>query len=188
MQNLYAALAKAQSEFQIANMSKSNPHRKSKFASIEDLIAASRPALQKHGLAVCQYPFTTEGITYLMTIVLHESGESCKSQLQMFTGDIKDYQEFGKAMTYATRYVYKNMLRIMTLDEDDDGESLCAPTPAKDWSEYPIKEWHLKDLKAVFDGYEDPAKLIALVLKKYGIPSLDKLKQKQFDEIMKEYK
>src|SRR5208282_5935403 len=51
---LVEALAAAQSEFLPIVKTKENPYFKSKYADLEDIISATRPALAKNGLVVFQ--------------------------------------------------------------------------------------------------------------------------------------
>ncbi len=49
---LYAALAKAQADMPAVEKDGFNPHFKSKFTSLDHLIAKTRPVLNRNGLAI----------------------------------------------------------------------------------------------------------------------------------------
>lgn len=127
-ETLASALCKAQSEFTPAVQSGYNPHFKSSFSTMTDLIRATRPALKKYGLAVSQYPFVnTEGLHVLVTRIAF-GDDFLRSDTPIVLKDQSDMQAFGKASSYLTRYVYKMMLGIETFDEDDDGNASAGIT------------------------------------------------------------
>ena len=119
---LATALAKAQGEFSIASKDKNNPFFKSKYADFESIVAASRPALSKNGLSVVQnvYRFD-DGNHYLVTLLLHASGQWIKSKAQH--NPIKsDIQSLSSYNTYLKRMCYTSLVGVVT-GEDDDGEA-----------------------------------------------------------------
>jgi len=124
---LFAALAKAQGEFgEVIKTAKGRKgHQEYFYANLATLIAASRPALTRHGLAVIQ-PFSgglSQGVGRIETRLLHGSGASMWSVLS-FTpqGDIKD---LGSQVTYLRRYAYNALLG---LDGDQDADEMAGPT------------------------------------------------------------
>ena len=78
---LYAALCKAQSEMPTVTEDSINPHFKSKYASLKDMVKASRPSLTKNGLCVIQKIVDEEGASYLLSILGHTSGEWTSSKM-----------------------------------------------------------------------------------------------------------
>lgn len=98
-----------------------NPHFKSKFASLDNIIAGIRNALAIAGLSFAQFP-DGDGLT---TILMHTSGEWLKA-----TANLKlvkqDPQGQGSAYTYARRYALSAVLGLAT-DEDDDGNEASKP-------------------------------------------------------------
>ncbi len=125
--NLNEALCAAQAQMGAAIEGGYNPHFKSSFATLTDLINASRPALTANGLAVTQYPESDGEHTYLVTVLLHSSGDSVRSRVKMVLDKPSDVQSFGKTMTYLKRYVYAAMVGITISDaDDDDGNSISV--------------------------------------------------------------
>ncbi len=75
-EELVTALAKAQAEFPAIAKAHINPHYKSKYADLGDVMAAVRPVLAKHGIFTSQPIRTMEGTTYLSTVLYgHRSEE-----------------------------------------------------------------------------------------------------------------
>jgi hypothetical protein len=54
VQKLYEALATAQSEFTQVSYDRTNPHFKSRYATLAAIEMATRPALNENGLAIVQ--------------------------------------------------------------------------------------------------------------------------------------
>lgn len=112
------ALIKAQSQFKIAKFDKTNPHFKSKYASLNAVLAAVEDGLQANGLAICNLIYDGK----ILTTLFHESGEWLGCEVAIPTGISP--QEVGKAITYFRRYSVCCLLSISTgEDEDDDGNS-----------------------------------------------------------------
>ena len=125
---LAAALVAAQAELRAVGMDAVNPHFKSKYASLDNIIETIRPTLAKHGLAVVQGTTTPEsdasntvrGFT-VETMLVHASGEWLTSAIVMPLGKA-DPQGAGAALTYGRRYGLSALLSLAT-DEDDDGNA-----------------------------------------------------------------
>ena len=116
---LAGALAKAQGEMGSVAKSKTNPFYKSSYADISDCLAASLPALSKHGLAISQgNRFCNETGYYITTMLLHESGEWLKSEIRIPLTNKKHAQEIGSACTYGRRYGLTAMVGLAQLDDD----------------------------------------------------------------------
>jgi len=182
---LYKALSQAQAEMSKAQKSGVNSHRKSKYAKMVDLQEVSTPVLGKFGLSVIQYPKSTPDGTFIVTILAHESGEDVISEFKIHPQDPSDMQEMGKIITYMTRYAYKNMVGVAIDEEDDDGESTAKDVKDNTkYDKYPVKEWHIKELKKAFDEYENPAELEKDWLAHYNVKSISELKLFQQKEIL----
>ena len=75
LNELAAALAKAQGEIEPAPRDADNPFFKSKYASLPAIREATREAFAKNGLSVVQMPSVEGGHLLLRTILLHSSGQ-----------------------------------------------------------------------------------------------------------------
>jgi len=117
-----AAIVKAQGELNAVSKDGNNPHFRSRYATLQNIVESTRDVLRKHGLAVIQTFGETDG-TYinLVTTLLHESGEAFSGTLTMRPSKA-DPQGLGSATTYARRYALSAILGIVT-DEDDDGNA-----------------------------------------------------------------
>jgi hypothetical protein len=118
---LAAALAKAQGAMKPAQFNKINPHFKSRFADLNSCMDACKQPLADNGLCVMQLPEQVEGKDILVTMLAHSSGQWITSEYPLLAARM-DSQGFGSAMTYAKRYSLCALLGIVA-DEDDDGEA-----------------------------------------------------------------
>ncbi len=120
---LAAALSKAQGEMQAAIKDKINPFFKSSYADLGSVWDAARPVLSKYGLCVMQTTeMTADGARIVMvTTLAHVSGQWAKSYLPLNPAK-NDSQGIGAALTYLRRYSLSAIVGVVC-DEDDDGET-----------------------------------------------------------------
>jgi hypothetical protein len=124
MKELYAALAAAQGEFAAIPRNKTVQVRMKSggaytfaYAPLETILAAVRPSLAKHGLAVTQ----TIRDSVVETVIGHASGESVVLAPVAFAPVDASPQALGSALTYARRYSITLALCIASDDDDDGG-------------------------------------------------------------------
>lgn len=127
--NLGAALAAAQGEIENALKTSTNPHFRSKYADLAEIINTSRPVLSKHGLSVVQVPGFADGVVTLDSMLLHKSGEWIMATSGAPIGKA-DAQGVGSATTYLRRYSLAAICGIA--QEDDDGNAATASTKQED--------------------------------------------------------
>ena len=120
---LAAALSKAQGEMQAAIKDKLNPFFKSSYADLGSVWDAARPVLSKYGLSVIQTTQTNDdwSKTVLVTTLAHTSGQWIKSFLPLNPAK-NDSQGIGAAITYLRRYSLSAIVGVVC-DDDDDGET-----------------------------------------------------------------
>lgn len=118
--NIAAALVKFNSEVSKIGKDSNNPHFKSQYASLDNIIDEVRPILTKHGLSVMQFPGGDGERFTMTTMLLHESGEWIESQPIVMRPVKNDPQGIGSCATYARRYSLSAFLSLNT-GEDDDG-------------------------------------------------------------------
>ena len=116
---IVAALLAAGLEFTPLVTDAENTFKGYRYASLAALISATRPALASHGLVLVHRLETADGVTSLVTSLLHTSGEHLESVVPLpgWTGP----QEFGSLLTYLRRYSDAGLLNIAS-EHDDDGE------------------------------------------------------------------
>ena len=123
IQNLAAALSKAQAEFPVIKFDSVNPFLKNGYASLGAVIAGGRPVLAKFGLAVTQLTFGEDGVVGVETMLTHSSGEWISDRVSMQVGEERgksSAQVAGSIVTYLRRYSLASILGVYA-DEDGDG-------------------------------------------------------------------
>ncbi|MDQ2823597.1 MAG: ERF family protein [Pseudomonadota bacterium] len=124
------AFVKAQAEISGASKDKANPAFKSKYADLQSVTDAIRPAAAAHGLAYFQDATMTEDSKLLLiTRVIHESGEWVEYEMRMPIAKL-DPQGFGSAMTYARRYSLSAAFGVAPEDDDGNAASGVQAKPA----------------------------------------------------------
>lgn len=118
IKDLAAALAKAQAEIKPALKNTENPFYKSKYADLASVQAACMPHLTNNGLSVVQSVTLIGDATFLITTLLHSSGQWMKS-LAPVKPVKNDPQGLGSALTYLRRYSLAAIAGVAV--EDDDG-------------------------------------------------------------------
>jgi hypothetical protein len=127
IKELANAMLKVQAEITPTIKDASNPFAKSRYATLNSVINASRDALLKHGVWVVQYPVPVEpGHLELITRLIHASSGQWQSSLMVMPLAKPDPQGYGSALTYARRYSLASMVGLIT--EDDDAETACGRT------------------------------------------------------------
>ncbi len=139
---LAAALAKAQSEIGAARKSSENPFFHSKYADLAEVWETVRGPLSKNGLSVVQFPSVrpeksdaaappvgpSEMRVVVTTMLLHSSGQFMADELALRCAK-DDPQSVGSAITYARRYALAAAVGVA--QEDDDGNSATIPVSAQ---------------------------------------------------------
>ncbi len=128
---IIAALSKAQGQFPGAKKDAVNPHLKNRYATLDSLIEAIRLPLATNGLSFIQPLQTLENDKMILeTWLLHESGQYFVSSVRVepMTGNrgVNDMQALGSTLTYLRRYTLGAMLGISS-EQDDDGNAGKKP-------------------------------------------------------------
>lgn len=124
---LAAALSKAQAHIGGAKKDSKNPFFKSDYADLESVWMACRKELTENELAVVQ---TNEpnpsGVTVVTTLV-HSSGQWIRGRLNL-NPTKADPQGIGSAITYGRRYALAAIAGVYQTDDDANQASTPQPT------------------------------------------------------------
>lgn len=117
---LATALSKAQAGMENAKKDASNPFFKSKYADLASVWDSVRAPLTSNGLAVIQTVDCDDAGMYLVTKLIHLSGQWVDSRVRI--KPVKDDpQGLGSAITYMRRYALQAMVGVAP--EEDDGNA-----------------------------------------------------------------
>jgi ERF superfamily len=123
-----AAFAAAQGEFEPVVHNRINPFFKSHYTDLDGILKAVKPALSDHKLVIYNFTKLSDGYTILHTRLVHESGQWIETRARIIPAK-DDIQGLGSAMSYHKRYNILNLLGISTKEDldDDDGEVDMIP-------------------------------------------------------------
>jgi hypothetical protein len=106
-----------------------NPHFRSKYATLASCFEASKPAFE-NGLSVTQDLEVADGRVQVTTILMHSSGEWLESTVSL-KPRADTPQDIGACATYGRRYGLSAILGLSS-DDDDDGNSQSVPAKKAD--------------------------------------------------------
>ena len=117
-----AAMAKAQAMIQNPKKENENPHFKSKYADLASGLNAIRPALSANGIALFQATGLYEGTSVILrTRLVHSSGQWIGSTYPVSA--LAQHQAMASALTYAKRQSLFALVGVAGEDDDDDGDA-----------------------------------------------------------------
>jgi len=173
---LAEALAKAQSTMVEAKEDSKNPFFKSNYADLTSIWRACKESLTTQGLSISQVTGFVDGQVFLVTTLLHSSGEWMKGFYPLYLGK-QDPQAVGSAITYARRYALAAIVGVCKEGEDDDAEKAQDRKAPKEL----ITDEQLKSLiKAV--GSDTEAKDI--ILKRFAAKAFNEIPKENFATMM----
>ncbi len=163
---LFAALAKAQAEVENATKGSTNPHFKSKYADLAEVLNTVRPTFSKHGLSILQSTGFEGSLVSVETVIAHATGGFVSSVASCVPAK-SDAQGIGAATTYLRRYGLAAMTGVA--QEDDDGQAASharepEPVSARKSSAQAKRDGDWEALEAEVEACETLDQLEALVI------------------------
>lgn len=145
--NIYAALCKMQAA--LTTVEKGRQAYNFKYADLATIWEMIRRPLTDNGLSVTQLVNTENDKTYLITRLMHISGDAIESKALMEYAP-KKVTEFGALITYYRRYMLSAMLGIVSDEDIDDGkEDNTEKKPSI------ISAEQLAHIESLINGYDD---------------------------------
>jgi len=175
---LSKALSIAQGKIENASKNAANPHFKSKYADLAEVLNTIRPVFSECGLSYIQFPSYCDGIAHVDTLLMHESGEWI-SNTSSAPVTKQDAQGVGSTTTYLRRYSLAAMAGIA--QEDDDANSAVGGK-GKPQEIKLIGDVEFKELNALLDETEADKEKFC---KAYGIASVNLLPLNKYAEATK---
>lgn len=128
IKSILPAMIKVQNEMPQLSKDKSNPHAKSKYVTLDNILGELNPLLNKNEIFLTQIPVeeVTEGNQRIgvETLFWHKSGEYIKYPAVLYSfekgGRMNLTQSVGSIVSYARRYALTSILALSTA-EDSDG-------------------------------------------------------------------
>lgn len=171
---LGAALSKAQGILEAAKKDSNNPFFKSKYADLASVWESCRAALSSNGLSIVKSPEESDSGIAVVTMMLHSSGQWIRSRYTMPVSKV-DAQAVGSAITYARRYSLAAFVGVAPDDDDGNGAGSGEKQSAKKDSNFPNYpdenfEGNKKGWEAsIKSGKHTPDSIINMVSTKYTL-------------------
>lgn len=100
-----------------------NPHFRSRYFALSDLLDIVKPTFASYGLAVLQVPSTEDGRISISAQVIHHSGHIFHLGSVGIKSEGLTLQALGSAMSYLKRYQLATLCGVAADLEEDDGNS-----------------------------------------------------------------
>lgn len=179
---LFAALARAQKDIQNPRKDSKNPHFRSEYASLPEVIEKIREVFPTHGLCMIQSTAFDGSVVSVTTVISHDKGGYIASTASAGTGAKVDAQTVGSATTYLRRYGAAAMAFIAQADDDGNAatEAAKGATPARG-AKMPYPDESIESnretwIKMIKSGKATPRSLIGMILSRYEL-SPEQIKQ-----------
>lgn len=142
--NVYIALSAAQAEMGPVVKGAVNPHFRSKYADLSDVMQVALPALNKNGIAAWHSTVIADGTTIMRTTLSHgESDTHINCDVPLIVAK-NDMQGMKSATTYAKRIGIESLTGIAP--EDDDGNAAAKAPPKQERAPAPMTEFELQTI------------------------------------------
>jgi hypothetical protein len=148
-----AAFAEMQTE--LPEVTEKGRAHNSKYATFEDINAAVKPVLSKHGFGISFRVNQDDGKIKVTGVLVHKDGHSEQTDMVLpaDTGGSKNaVQAIGSSVSYAKRYVLCALLNISTRGEDDDAAK--ADKGVTEFQKDAMKDVLMKCTQATRDWFE----------------------------------
>ena len=171
--NIYIALSAAQTEMGPVVKGAVNPHFRSKYADLADVMQVALPALNKHGIAAWHSIVAADGASHMRTTLSHgETDTHISCDVPLIVGK-NDMQGMKSATTYAKRIGMESLTGIAP--EDDDGNAAAKAAP-KNEPPKPISAEQFQEMNdLIFDTETDEVKFCAY----WKVDELNQMNAKQ---------
>lgn len=126
------AIVRAINECTNATATRFNPHFKSKYFGLSDLLDIVKPTFAKYGLAFIQIPKTQDGILSVSAFVYHKSGHIWPMDSMGVKSENPNLTALGSHLSYLKRYQMATICGVAAEADDQDEVHLSksqATTP-----------------------------------------------------------
>ena len=176
MKQIVAALLNAQKQMGNAVKGANNPFFKSKYADLNAVREATMPLLNENGILVLQPMVTIDGVEYVKTVLLHESGETMESFTKILCKSQNDPQAYGSGVTYARRY---GLQAFLSIGADDDDGNAASKTQKIDVIKEMAKLKENKTVESLGAAYKALPEAVQLALRSLVTEYKNQLTQQQ---------
>jgi len=172
---LTAALAKAQSEIRNPSKNTKNTFFKNEYADLTSVLGCIRPVASANGLSFIQSVEAYNGNVAVSSQISHVSGQWVKqvASVELPKSSKNPIQDLGSIATYLKRYQAQSMWAVCA-DEDTDAQDLGIED---------ISDEKVAHLDAMLDATKSSKEAF---LKVYGVENLKSLTDSQYEKAKKQ--
>lgn len=184
---LAAALSKAQGMMACAGKDSANPFFKSKYASLDAVREAIKTPFSSNGLAYSQMLFEDGDWVMLEMILMHSSGQYLSSKISVCKKDAPP-QVRGSAASYMRRYTLSAIAGVTTGEDDDANVAQTYHTEQAEKKKSDIHEVisgeEARDLELSISG-EDREEYLKNILAHFKVRSFEELPRKKLESCLR---
>jgi hypothetical protein len=173
-----ASFAAAMAEMPMIPKSGKNNHTKKPYSKLEDLVAACRPVLSRHGLSLNWQTGRNDTNIIVTAVVRHANGHKIETTQYAppDKGSMNDLQKGGSTETYLKRYTGFAILGLASGDEvDDDGQAFAPKAPPA-----PLETLTREEAKEINNLVEKSGTDETAMLAHYCVEAVELLPRKVF--------
>lgn len=183
--SIYKKLNEFKKNVGVVKKDSSNPHYKSKYATIESVIDTIEEPLLNAGLGFYQ---SVKDMNLETVVYDCESGETLTSIVPLIIAK-QDMQQLGSAITYARRYGLVSMFGLEQEDDDANKASGLSQALQQQKVQQETKEFISKEQATGLNKYaNEQGQDIKKVLEFFKVDGLLKLTTKQYSFAMSKIK
>jgi hypothetical protein len=158
--NIFEALVAAQAHMGKVVKKSENPHFRSSYADLADVMSVALPALNAQGICLWHRMDTSGETALMVTNLTHGASQTSIECGVPLIVSKQDMQGMKSATTYAKRIGVESLTGIAPEDDDGNAAAKAPPPPPKPKAK--IADDRRETLRKVFDGVTKMEDLAAL--------------------------
>ena len=180
--NIYTKISAVQNEIGVLSKDADNPFFKSKYLTLDKIIANLLPLLNKNRLCLVQLPMDNMLVTHVADM---DSDAYIKSECKLQCPD-GDPQKQGSAITYARRYSLGCIFLIQTEEDDDGNRASNIQTPVSKPSGFKNTKASDKQIGKLRFELSRTGVSMRSLMENYQVANLTDLSSKQASEAIEQ--
>jgi len=151
---------------------KTNPHFKSKFFNINQMIEEIQPALEEIELLLMQPINIRDGKNVMVCLVIDPTTGTSEELGSMLLPEFPDPQKMGSALTYYRRQMLKSIFFWGDID-DDANDAVVAVNTANKIAQKPMADaGQMAEIRKIITQHKVDEQII---MQSYGVKSLEEI-------------
>lgn len=160
--NIFEALTAAQANMGKVVKKSENPHFRSTYADLSDVMSVALPALNAEGICLWHHMGTAADQMVMITTLSHGSTDTEITCAVPLIVSKNDMQGMKSATTYAKRIGVESLTGIAPEDDDGNMAAKAPPTAPKPKAKPQIADERREAIKRLFEGITKMEDLVVL--------------------------